>query len=180
MSEQQPNIAIIAAMTADRVIGQDGQLPWSLPEDVRLFRELTLGGILIMGRRTFESLRGPLDRRHNLVISRTLPELPGITICRSWEEALQVARQLAKKTWVIGGSNIYHKALKGAQQLIVSWVEGDYPGDVLFPALWRVDWGLLSQTTHQGFIQCRYRRLTHNLSPDEVQAAGPLSAPFVN
>jgi dihydrofolate reductase len=180
MSEQQPNIAIIAAMTADRVIGQDGHLPWSLPVDVRLFRELTLGGTLIMGRRTYESLSGPLDRRHNLVISRTLPELPGITVCRSWEEAIQVARKLTKGIWVIGGADIYRTALKETHQLIVSWVEGDYPGDVLFPALWRVDWELLCQTTYQGFIQCRYRRLKHSLSPDEVQAAGPLVTPFPN
>jgi len=178
MSEQQPNIAIIVAMTGDRVIGQDGQLPWSLPEDVRLFRELTLGGTVIMGRRTFESLRGPLDKRYNLVISRTLPELPGATVCRSWEEAIQVARQLAKGIWVIGGTDIYRTALKESQQLIVSWVEGDYPGDVRFPALWRVDWELLCQTSYQGFVQSRYRRLKHSLSLDEVRAAGPLVTPF--
>lgn len=178
MFEPQPDIAIIVAMTADRVIGQDGQLPWSLSEDLRLFRELTVGGTLIMGRRTFESLRGPLDGRRNLVISRTLSELPGITVCRSWEAAIQIARQQAERIWVMGGSDIYRMALKETQQLIVSWVEGYYPGDVFFPALWRVDWELLCQTTYQGFIQCRYRRLNHGLSPNEVQAAGPLSTPF--
>jgi len=180
MSDDRPTIAIIVAMTADRVIGHAGQLPWSLPEDLRLFRELTLGRTVIMGRRTYESLPGPLDGRHNLVVSRNLAELPGIKACRSWEEALQIARQLAKEIMVIGGADIYRTALKETQQLIVSWVEGDYPGDVYFPALWRVDWELLCQTANRGFIQCRYRRLKHSLSPEQVRAAGPLLSPFPN
>ena len=180
MSDDHPTIGIIVAMTVDRVIGHDGQLPWSLPEDLQLFRELTLGKTVIMGRRTYESLSGPLDGRQNLVVSRNLAELPGITICRSWEEAKLVASQRAKDIWVIGGADIYRTALKETQQLIVSWVEGNYPGDVLFPALWRVDWELFRQTACQGFIQCRYRRLKHSLSPDEVQAAGPLSTPVQN
>jgi len=177
MSDDRPTIGIIVAMTVDRVIGHDGQLPWSLPEDLQLFRKLTLGKTVIMGRRTYESLPGPLDGRQNLVVSRNLAELPGITVCRSWEKAKRVASQWAKDIWVIGGADIYRSALKETQQLIVSWVEGNYPGEVLFPVLWRADWELLGQTACQGFIQCHYRRLKHSRSPDEVRAAGPLSSP---
>jgi len=165
-------------MTAEYVIGREGVLPWEFPEDLRLFREWTMGGTLIMGRRTFRSLPEPLDGRNNLVLSRTLAQAADITVCRSWTDALEKARRLGADIWVMGGAEVYRIALGDARQLVVSWVKGNYPGDTRFPSLWSLDWKLLSQTPYQGFIQCRYRRSTQSHSLAAKQSAGLLTAPF--
>ena len=80
------------AMTQDRVIGQGDNLPWDLPEDRHLFKNLTSGNTIIMGRKTYESINRPLADRHNLVLSRTLTALPGVTVCSNFIEGLETAR----------------------------------------------------------------------------------------
>lgn len=176
MTDDQPTISIIVAMTADRIIGQAGHLPWSLPEDLRLFRKLTLGGTLIMGRRTFQSLPGLLDDRNHLVISNSLPRMPGVSICRNWQAARQKAFHLGQPIWVIGGAALYREALDDADHIAISWVHGTYPGDVSFPPLSQKDWELLCQVCYQGFTHCRYRRRKRN-SPEAYEATGLLTPP---
>jgi dihydrofolate reductase len=177
MSNTQPTIAIIVAMTAARIIGQAGHLPWSIPEDLRLFRRLTLGGTLIMGRRTFRSLPGPLAGRNNLVVSSSLPPQSGISVCRCWCEARQQAILLGQPIWVIGGVELYREALTDVDILSISWVHGEYSGDVSFPPLWQTDWDLLDHEGYQGFTHCRYRRRTQKNNPEASGATGLLRSP---
>jgi dihydrofolate reductase len=145
-------------MTRDRVIGRDGQLPWDLPADRRLFRRLTLGNTVIMGRLTFASLAGALPERHNLVVSRTCRQLPGATVCPDFTAALAVGRQLGRPLFVIGGVELYRRALALAGTVHVSWVEGSYPGDRRFPPFPVDTWQPVAITGYPGFEYVIYQR----------------------
>ena len=95
----------IAAMSANRVIGRDGALPWRLPEDMKFFREQTTGHPIVMGRKTWDSLGRPLPNRRNIVISRTMQAVEGMEVVRSEEEL--DALGLEGDVYIIGGAEIY-------------------------------------------------------------------------
>lgn len=156
----RPELAIVVAMTRNRVIGRDGQLPWDLPADRQLFRRLTLGNTVIMGRLTFASLPGALPDRHNLVVSRSCRQLPGATVCATLDEALAVAGRLGRPVFVIGGSDLYRQALAIADTLHISWIAGDYPGDRCFPPFDPTAWQPVESTPYPGFRHVVYRRRT--------------------
>lgn len=149
-------IIILVAMTEGRVIGRDNAIPWHIPDELRLFRRLTLGHAVLMGRRTFASIGQPLPQRRNLVLSRTLPATPGVEICRSFAEALE--RIPAGKLFIIGGRSLYAEALPIADFLRISWVAGDYPGDVRFPAFSLAGWEAVATVEHPQFRHVCYRR----------------------
>lgn len=155
----RPVLAVIAAMDRHHLIGDHGHLPWHLPEDLRLFRTLTEGNTVIMGRNTFESLgRKPLAGRRNIVISSTLPASEDVKVCRSFAQALAEAWRLGGPVFVIGGRQVYQKALAIADQLHISWVEGDFSGDVYFPKIDFGNWQGMEERDFNGFRYVRYRR----------------------
>ncbi len=123
----------IVAMTQDRIIGQAGKMPWHLPEDFRWFREATMGGALLMGRKTFEAIGRPLSGRLNLVVTRgPAIETAGvitITDLAAFHETDFAPRDV----WVAGGAEIYTQMLPLCTELYVSQVEGTYAGDTYFP-----------------------------------------------
>lgn len=130
-------LAIIYAISLNCVIGKGGRLPWSLPSDLRHFRELTVGHKVIMGRKTFESLPEryrPLPGRQNIVLSRTMKETDGIAVCRSWEEVLKLVGK-EEEAFVIGGREVFKLALPVAKRLYRTLVFAYCSGDVLFPNL---------------------------------------------
>jgi dihydrofolate reductase len=153
-----PELAIVVAMTRNRVIGRNGQLPWDLPADRQLFRRLTLGNTVIMGRLTFASLAAALPDRHNLVVSRSCRQLPGATVCATLDDALAVAGCLGRPTFIVGGSGLYRQALTIADTLHVSWIAGDYPGDRYFPPFDQTAWQAVAATSYPGFEYVVYRR----------------------
>ena len=115
-------------------IGKDGRQPFFLKEDLRRFRALTLGGCVIMGRRTLEGLPGgrPLSGRRNLVLSRTPGFVPeGAEVCRSPEQAAALA---GPEAFVIGGAGVYRAMLPWCVQAYVTRVEEAFPADC-----WMVD-----------------------------------------
>jgi dihydrofolate reductase len=128
-------IALIWAQTRDGVIGADGGLPWHLPEDMQRFRTLTSGATVVMGRLTWESLPArfrPLPNRHNVVLSRDASyDAPGAHVVTSLHDALTSADDV----WVIGGAAVYAAALPRADRLLVTDVDGVFPGDVVAPAI---------------------------------------------
>ncbi|MCK9564311.1 MAG: dihydrofolate reductase [Bacteroidales bacterium] len=139
-------VALIAAVAANGVIGQDNQLPWHLPEDLKAFKRITLGKPLIMGRKTFESIGRPLPGRTNIVLSRQVGWAPeGVRVAADLHQALAIARQVAAgdedEVMVIGGEQIYRLALPLADRLYLTLVDREVPGDTRFPdtdpALWR-------------------------------------------
>jgi len=155
-----PHIHLIVAMTRSHVIGHAGRIPWSLPDDLHLFRQLTLGQTVIGGRRTFDEIGHPLDGRLNLVLSRTAESVAGLTPCRSLEEALSRAESAGQQIFCIGGSDLYHQMLPLASWLHISWIEQEYTGDTLFPTFSLADWRQVDCTAYPGFLHCTYQRQT--------------------
>ncbi|MCY4214396.1 MAG: dihydrofolate reductase [Gammaproteobacteria bacterium] len=137
------NLALITAMTRDRVIGRDNGLPWRLPKDMRHFMRATLGKPVIMGRRTLESMPGPLPRRTNIVLTRQPGyAAAGIEVAADFAAALDIAERQCRRdgadtAFVIGGAPVYTAGLPLADRLHITWVEGKVEGDTWFP---EVDW----------------------------------------
>ena len=131
-----PEICIIAALASEnRVIGVRGQIPWHISADLKRFKALTTPHPIVMGRKTFESIRKPLPNRVNIVVSKTgLFEGQTLRTVRTFEEGLMIGRILDKeRVFVIGGGEIYRQAIQGADRLFLTLVEGDFEGDTFFP-----------------------------------------------
>lgn len=155
-------IAAIVAMDEGRVIGNNGEIPWHLPEDLAHFRATTMGGIVIMGRKTWESIPlrfRPLPGRINIVVSRqgtglSLPD--GVLSAASPEEALAVARQTplsdpCGSIWIIGGSQIYSALLPFCDEIHCTLIPGKHAGDVSFP-YFEGRFALLSEQSGEGCV----------------------------
>jgi dihydrofolate reductase len=130
----QSSVRLVWAQSPDGVIGADGDIPWDLPEDRRLFKALTTGGTVVMGRRTWDSLPPrfrPLPGRRNVVLSRTLDSVEGADVVRSVDEVLGAQDEL----WVIGGAGVYEAFLPHADEVVITEVEGSFPGDTFAPGL---------------------------------------------
>jgi dihydrofolate reductase len=121
----------IAAMARNRVIGAAGAIPWHLPEDFRWFKRTTLGGVVVMGRKTFESLGKPLPGRRNVVISRT-SHFEGVEMLPNFE-ALDERAYAPAPVWIIGGGLLYERALSACSELFLSIVDASPEGDTFFP-----------------------------------------------
>ncbi len=139
-----PRVTIIAAVSRNRVIGRDTRMPWHIPADLKRFKALTLGHPVVMGRKTFESLRaavgGPLPGRDNIVVTRAKDySAPGCRVVHSLDEALAAA-SAAQEVFVIGGGEIYALALPLADRLELTEVDAEFPGDAYFPDFDRGAW----------------------------------------
>lgn len=152
-------------MTRHQLIGADNSLPWHLPEDLALFRRLTLGNTVVMGHRTYRSLGTPLRGRNNIVLSRQPVEIRGVTVCRGFREGLATALDWGRPVFFIGGVDIYRRALPLADQLHISWVKQDFEGDRYFPA---VDWTEWQTCSEQDFPDFRYLRLQRRATRGEA------------
>ncbi len=130
-------IGAIAAMTRDRVIGLNNDIPWRYPEDWKRFKEITLNSTVIMGRKTWESIGSkPLPLRQNIVITRSkLARLEGVAHTSSIEIALDIADK--EIIWFIGGGNIYAQALQYCDHLDITWVPDiiSDPNTIRFPEI---------------------------------------------
>jgi len=133
-----PEIILIAAVAANRVIGKDNQLLWSIPEDMAHFKTMTAGHAVLMGRKTWESLPErfrPLPGRRNIVISRqTDYAAPGADLAHSLEAGIALAGA-AEKLFIIGGADIYAQAMALADRLEITEVELSPEGDTWFPVI---------------------------------------------
>ena len=123
----------IAAMSENRVIGDSGRIPWHLPADFRWFRQVTLGGILVMGRKTFESIGKPLPGRETFVLTRSADPIPGVRTFGGIDALLAALRDDPRPAWVCGGSEIYSQLLPHCSDLFLTRVPITVPGDAVFP-----------------------------------------------
>ena len=106
----------VAAMAVNRVIGDAGRIPWHLPEDLRWFKELTMGGTLLMGRVTYESIGRPLPGRQTIVLSRREGwQIPGVAVIRDLSQLRQASGD--SEVFVVGGAEIYRAALPYCRDL---------------------------------------------------------------
>lgn len=148
------DISLIWAMAENGVIGRDQGLPWRLPKDLRFFMTATQGKPVIMGRRTFETLKAPLPGRTNIVMTRDPGyRRKGVTVVRNFAEALKVARAQCEadgvdEIMVAGGAEIYRLGLAVATRLYVTRVRAEIEGDTFFP---EVDWSRFEEVRTEAF-----------------------------
>jgi len=131
-------INIIAAIGKNRELGKDNKLLWHIPEDFKRFKKITEGQVVIMGRKTFESLGRPLPNRINIVVTRNRAWTPlGCLASNSIEEAIEKAKRnlpAGRQVFIIGGGEIYRQGMKYADKLYLTLVDKDYPdADAFFP-----------------------------------------------
>jgi dihydrofolate reductase len=141
-------VYLVVAIARNGVIGANGTLPWRLPEDLKHFKRVTLGHPVIMGRRTWESLKGPLPGRENIVVSRRAGfEAPGAHVASSLQAALALCHD-APVACVIGGSALFAESLPIADGLIITEIHQDYAGDTYFPEWDRAAWRVAQKEEH--------------------------------
>ncbi len=144
------SLAFIVAVAANGVIGRDNKLPWHIPDDLKWFKENTMGKPIIMGRKTFESLGRILPGRPHIVISRNQDfAAEGVHLARSIDEAIQIGNNLAEKLevdeiMVIGGENVYRQMLPLVSRVYRTYVDLRPEGDAYFPDL-DIDWQIVSE-----------------------------------
>ncbi len=155
------SINLIVGMTKNRVIGKDNALPWNIPQDLKNFKELTQDHVVIMGRKTYDSLPlkfKPLPRRHNIVVSSTLGAQEGIDVCRNMEEAIRKAKEYQKEIFIIGGATIYRESWPFIEKMYVSYVKKEYEGDTYFPPFEEEEWEIEQKKDFTDFEFVIYRR----------------------
>jgi dihydrofolate reductase len=154
-------VTIVAAVARNGCIGNQGVLPWHIPEDMRRYRRITLGKVVIMGRKTWESIPAryrPLPGRTNVVVTRQAdhPLPAGVLRVGSLEEAL--ALHAGREMVVNGGGTIYERAMARADALDITHVHRDVDGDTFFPTIdpevWKETW----REDHEGFSFVTYAR----------------------
>ena len=141
-------LALIAALARNRVIGRDNRLPWHLPADLRFFKRTTMGKPLLMGRRTWESIGRPLPGRRMIVLSRDPAyQAPGCVVARSLDEVWEIAGTVPE-IMVIGGASLYAQTLPLAECLYLTFVDADVPGDAWFPDWNSLEWKQVWEEAH--------------------------------
>lgn len=128
-------IILIAAMDPQNGIGKNGALPWHIKEDLALFKEKTLNHKIVMGRKTFESIGKPLPNRLNCIVSRNknYTKTQGIEIINNLDEFLKCNENTEEIIYIIGGAEIYAKAILYAKRLAISFIKDSYNCDTFFP-----------------------------------------------
>jgi dihydrofolate reductase len=160
-----PRVYLVAAVAANGIIGRDGKLPWHIPEELKHFKRLTVGHPVIMGRRTWESLKVPLPERENIVVTRTPGyEAPGASVASSLEGALALCLG-EPVAFVIGGTRLFEESMPIAAGMVITEIQRDYEGDTRFPAWDRSQWKESQREAHTAADGTRfdfvlYERLT--------------------
>lgn len=121
----------IAAMSLNRVIGRGNQIPWHLPEDFKWFKRMTTGHVIVMGRKTFESIGKPLPNRTTIVLSRSQFQFPGVQTVRSLEDLTSLVAD--RQVFICGGAEVYEQALPLCSDLYLTLVKAIVEGDAFFP-----------------------------------------------
>ncbi len=128
----RPRLVAIVAMASNRVIGQQGKLPWHLPEDLKFFKKTTLGHPILMGRKTFDSIGKPLPGRRNIVLSRSMEPREGVEVIRSIDE-LAALVPAEETVYLIGGAEVFKMLLPVCDGMFLTSITDAYEGDALMP-----------------------------------------------
>lgn len=143
-------ISLVVAAANNNVIGKDNQLLWRLPNDMRFFKNVTWGLPVVMGRKTFESLKEPLPGRKNIVLSRQRLEGDNVVVVNSLDDAIFLVKQMdVKEMMVIGGGEIYKLAFEKARRIYLTRVDAEPEGDTYFPAIDPKAWKLVRHENHE-------------------------------
>lgn len=149
-------ISFVAAMGKNKVIGRNNSLPWTMPADMKRFKELTMGKPVIMGRKTFESIGAPLPKRTNIIITRAQDyKAEGCIVVHSADEALNAAKN-TKEAMVIGGSQIYKEFLPRANRMYLTIIDAGFKGDTYFPEYNIEEWEETEYEEHERDAENQY------------------------
>ena len=141
------NVSLVVAMDENRLIGVDGGLPWKLSNDLKQFKRLTVGKIVLMGRKTWQSLGRPLPDRENWVLTRDASfRADGARVFRELDDAVREAGN--RELMVIGGAEIYRQALPIANRIFLTHVHAKVKGDTWFPELDAAAWREIAREDH--------------------------------
>lgn len=156
-NKRTARLSLIVAMAKNRVIGADNKIPWHLPNELKLFKSLTMGHHIVMGRKTYESINRLLPGRTTVIVTRQ-PDyaVPGATVAHSIHEAI-AACEGDDEIFVIGGADLFRETLPIADRLYLTVVDAEPDGDVLMPDFDAAHW---QETSVQSF------------APDEKHAYG--------
>lgn len=130
------HISMIVAMAVNRVIGRQGDIPWKIPGEQKLFKEITLGHCIIMGRKTYESIQRPLPQRTNIIVTRQAGyEAPGCTVAGSLQAALDACPADEDEAFICGGGHLYRDAMPLSTRLYLTILPREVEGDTFFPEI---------------------------------------------
>lgn len=138
-------VAILVAASENNIIGKGNSIPWHLPADMRYFRRLTTGNVVIMGRKTFDSIGKTLPDRANVIVTRQNDfRVPGAFVAHSLRDALEKGRASGRDVFVIGGEEIYRQALPYVDRVYLTRIHAHIDGDARFPQMDKKEWLLVS------------------------------------
>lgn len=152
-------ISLIAAIDPNNVIGKAGSTPWHIPDELKLFKEITYGHALIAGHTTYKSIGHGLPGRTLYVLSHTALEhnQDGVVFCSSLEDALEKTKK-ERTVFVIGGGSVYDEFMPLAQEMRISHLRTEYSGDVYFPEIDHTIWRIHTKTEYPLFTHIHYVR----------------------
>ena len=152
------DIELICAMDKNRVIGKDGKMPWHIPEELQTFKTITVGGNIIMGRKTLESIGRALPDRVNICVSKSLESYKGVRVVNDLGKLPDVV-DYDKRIFIIGGAEMYKLFMSHATVLHLSIVKGEYEGDTYFPQFNESEWKTIIDVDMGKFVYKKLRRI---------------------
>jgi len=141
-------VSIVVAIAENHAIGKDNQLLWHLPKDLKHFKEITSGGTVIMGRKTYDSVGKPLPNRRNIIITRQQIEIAGCEVVNSLQAGLDLCRE-HKEVFIVGGAEIYKQAMPLTDKIYLTIVHESFEADTYFPEISKDIWKETERTDHE-------------------------------
>ncbi|MDB5030730.1 dihydrofolate reductase [Mucilaginibacter sp.] len=141
-------VSIVVAISENHAIGKDNKLLWHLPKDLKHFKEITTGGTVIMGRKTYDSVGRPLPNRRNIIITRQLITIEGCEVANSIDAALALCKDEAE-VFIVGGAEIYKQAMHLTDKIYLTIVHADFEADTYFPEIKAAIWKETDRQDHE-------------------------------
>lgn len=151
-------ISFVVAAAKNNVIGKDNKLVWSLPNDMKFFKNVTWGMPVVMGRKSFEALDKALPGRKNIVLTRQADyKAKDAIVVKTMEEAKAVVKEMdVKEMMVIGGGEIFEMMMPEAKRIYLTRVDAEPEGDAFFPEVHAAEWNLVSKKDHEADVKHAY------------------------
>ena len=143
--------SIIAAKSDNNVIGKDNDLVWHMPADLKFFKNRTQGHWVIMGRKTFEAMNGPLPNRTHIIITRQSDyQVKGSYVTNNVDDAFRIAEQQGlEEVFILGGAEIYAQTMNKADRMFITEIKSTFEGDTFFPEIDTRYWKEVSRDKHE-------------------------------
>ena len=150
-------INIICALSNNYVIGSNGIIPWTIKTDMVRFRKLTTNNIVIMGRKTYESIGKPLPNRINIVITSKV--IKGLLTFQSLSKAIKYSGQFDKEIFIIGGQRLYEEGIDIADTMYLTEIKKNYEGDTYFPRFNNLNWKIVDKEEYDEYDFIIYKKI---------------------